>query len=123
MRKTQNGKMIALCLMVLSVLTASCGGGDGSSSAGYVIHGSGSITLAWDAPTENTDESPLTDLAGYKIYYGTSPGLYSESVDVGDVNQTTISNLPPGEWCFASIAYNSSGNESGFSEEVCTYVS
>ena len=30
----------------------------------------GSVTLAWDAPTTNLDGTPLTALAGYKVYYG-----------------------------------------------------
>lgn len=32
------------------------------------------VTLTWDAPTQRTDGSPLTNLAGFKVYYGTAPG-------------------------------------------------
>ena len=32
---------------------------------------SAEVTLSWDPPTTNADGTPLTDLAGYKVYYGT----------------------------------------------------
>ena len=43
-------------------------------SVAVIQNADGSITLSWTAPTENEDGSALTDLAAYKIYYGTSPG-------------------------------------------------
>ena len=46
----------------------------------------GSASLAWNPVTDS-------DLAGYKVYYGTSPGSYTSSVDVGNVTATTISTL------------------------------
>ena len=39
--------------------------------------GTGSATLSWTAPALNSDGSQLTDLAGYHIYYGTSPSSLS----------------------------------------------
>ena len=36
--------------------------------------GTGSTTISWTPPTSITDNSPLTNLAGYRIYYGTSSG-------------------------------------------------
>ena len=42
----------------------------------------GDATLAWDPPTTNADGSPLTDLAGYKIYYVTTSGNYTNSITV-----------------------------------------
>ncbi len=77
-----------------------------------------SVTLSWDPPTTNTDGTPLTDLAGYRVYYGNSPGSYSYSIDVGNVTTFTLSNLTSGTYYFAVTAYNSSGIESGFSNEV-----
>ena len=55
----------------------------------------GSATLTWTAPTQNTDGSPLTDLAGYRIRYGTSPGNYSntESINNPGVTSFVINNL------------------------------
>ena len=77
------------------------------------------ITLSWDPPTENTDGTPVTDLAGYKIYYGTSSGNYTTVVDVKNVTTFTITDLPEGfTYYFAVTAYDIYGNESAFSDEV-----
>jgi len=75
--------------------------------------------LSWDAPTQNEDGSPLTDLDGYKIYWGTSPGQYTNSVDLPDETVTTYDpQLPPGPYYFVATAYNSQGRESQFSVEA-----
>src|SRR6202034_504356 len=39
----------------------------------------GSIALSWDPPTDSA-QSPLSQLAGYYIYYGTSSDDLSQSV-------------------------------------------
>lgn len=78
----------------------------------------GSATLSWDVPTTNTDGTPLTNLAGYKIYYGTSSGNYTKIIDVGNVTTYVINNLAPGTYYFTTSAYDTSGIESGYSNEV-----
>jgi hypothetical protein len=74
--------------------------------------------LAWDAPTTNTDGSPLTDLAGYKIYYGTSSGNYTTIIDVGNVTTYFINNLVLGTYYFTVTTYNTSGVESAYANEI-----
>jgi hypothetical protein len=70
------------------------------------------VTLAWDPNTES-------DLAGYRIHYGTGSGSYSVSLDVHNVTTYTITGLIDGQtYYFAATAYNASGNSSGFSNEV-----
>jgi hypothetical protein len=78
----------------------------------------GSATLTWSAPTTNTDGTPLTDLAGYKIHYGTSAGSYTKTIDVGNVTTYTVNNLTSGTYYFAVTAYDTSGNESSYSNEA-----
>jgi hypothetical protein len=79
----------------------------------------GRATLSWNRPTKNTDGTRLTNLAGYKIYYGTSPGNYSEIIDVGKATTHTIADLTDGfTYYFVATAYNTSGYESGYSNEV-----
>ena len=80
----------------------------------------GSVTLSWQAPTRNTDGSPLTDLAGHRVHYGTAPGDYTESVQLPGMTMTSvvIENLAPARWYFAVKAYNSAGVESDFSSPV-----
>ena len=80
-------------------------------------------TLLWDAPTTNTDGSPITDLKGYKVYYSQTSGVYSDikSNDVGNVTtisiKTVIGQLKD-LYYFVVTAYDLSGNESDFSNEV-----
>lgn len=70
------------------------------------------VTLVWDANTE-------PDLAGYHLYYGTNPGLYTIDIDVGLATTTTVRSLTEGVvYYFAVTAYNTQGAESAFSNEV-----
>lgn len=83
-------------------------------------------TLLWTAPATNVDGSPITDLGGYKVYYGTSTGVYTVVKDVGNVNtvniQTTLGFLK-GTYYFVVTAYDTAGNESDYSNEVsATFV-
>ena len=55
----------------------------------------GEISLSWTAPTQNEDGSPLTDLAGYKIYYGQASGQYDASEDLNSPGLTSyVLNVP-----------------------------
>jgi hypothetical protein len=77
----------------------------------------GSASLTWIPPTQNSDGSALTNLAGYKIYYGTAPGSLSQSIKIASVGLTsyTISNLSTATWYFGMTAYTASGAESSIS--------
>lgn len=74
----------------------------------------GSATLSWQPPTSNTDGSPLTNLAGYVVRYGTSLSKLTTEVRVSNPGLTTyvVSELEPATWYFQVSAYNSSGVES-----------
>lgn len=84
----------------------------------------GTITLSW---TKNTD----LDLAGYKVYYGTSPGVYIAPIDVGLTSTPnnpsyTITNLLGNVTYYVTIsAYDNAtpANESTFSVEVQQTIS
>lgn len=76
----------------------------------------GSATLSWIPPTQNTDGSALTDLAGYRVMYGRSSSSLDQVVQVGPgASSYTITGLTSGAWYFAVKAYNSSGVESAVS--------
>lgn len=81
--------------------------------------GSGNATLTWTAPTSNTDGSALTDLAGYKIYYGTSSTALNQVVTVtSGVTSYIVEGLTSGTWYFAIRSYTSVGTESALSNVV-----
>lgn len=82
----------------------------------------GEVTLKWYAPTSNADGTRLEDLSGYKIYYGTASQVYTGYIDIGNVTTIRIGNLPAGFIYFTLTAYNASGNESGYSNEVSRFV-
>lgn len=80
-----------------------------------------SVTISWTPPAVNVDNSPLTDLAGFRVYYGTSSGNYTSSIQVNDPAATSavVSNLTPGvTYHFAVSAYDTSGNESSKSTDI-----
>lgn len=101
---------------------------DGTSTAslppfGITVDAIGpvSVTLSWTIPTTNEDGTPLTDLAGFKIYYRTSTGTYSDPtiVDNPGVSSFVIENLSvASSYVFAARAFDTSGNDSDFSNEA-----
>jgi trimeric autotransporter adhesin len=74
----------------------------------------GNANLNWAAPTLNTDGTPLTDLSGYTISYGTSPTALTQSVNITDPTATsyTVSGLAAGTWYFEIAANASDGTQS-----------
>ena len=83
----------------------------------------GQASLSWEAPSSNDDGTPLTDLNGYKIYYGTAPGNYTQNIDVGNVTTYTFTDLTDGQtYYFVATAYNTARIESGYSNEVSKII-
>jgi fibronectin type III domain protein len=132
-----NTKLAGLFVLIACVLT---GCGQGSSSAPTATASaastsppppsspppsppsptSGNATLSWQAPTTDTNGAPLTDLSGYRIYYGTDASNLSDTVQLTSVGIQTyvIDNLAPGTWYFAIKAETSTGVESALSSIV-----
>lgn len=104
----------------ISVSDGTASDSTGQFSVAVVDSTNGTTTLSWTAPTENEDGSALTDLSGYRIYYGTASRNYSSELSVQDAGVTTavIENLSPGTWYFAATALNADGLESSLSNEV-----
>ena len=75
------------------------------------------IRLSWDPNTE-------PDLAGYRLYIGTDSGQYGEPIDLGNVTGHVMEITPQhgATYYFALTAYDTSGNESGFSDEATCFV-
>ena len=60
----------------------------------------------------------MSDLAGYKLYYGNAPGIYSNVITVGDYTNAEIGDLGFGTYYLTVTAYDIYGNESGYSNEI-----
>ncbi|MFW2404273.1 MAG: fibronectin type III domain-containing protein, partial [Gammaproteobacteria bacterium] len=86
--------------------------------------GFGSVTLSWTPPTENADGSVLTDLAGYKVYYGNEPGNYTMSLQIDNPGIATyvVENLTPNTYYFVLTAINSRDIESEYSNEAIKQI-
>ncbi|MCK5739649.1 fibronectin type III domain-containing protein, partial [bacterium] len=75
-----------------------------------------SLRVAWNANVE-------PDLKGYKIHYGPGSRNYTDIVDVGTETAYTVRELGyDKEWFFAVSAYDYSGNQSGFSDEISRII-
>lgn len=90
-----------------------------TASARYVLTctkgaTTGSAAISWESPTTNVDATPLTNLAGTRIVYGTSADALTGIIDVpgAGVKAYTVTGLTPATWYFAARAYNSVGGES-----------
>jgi hypothetical protein len=123
---------LACLLLLAAAVVAGCGGGSSSTDATAAATSSsppptttpspsaGSATLSWTAPTTDTNGQALTNLAGYRIYYGTSAGNLSQAIVLNSTGTQTyvIENLAPGTWYFAIAAFSSAGTVSALSDIV-----
>ena len=84
----------------------------------------GNATLDWMPPTENTDGSALTNLAGYKVHFGTKPDELTHVEKLANPGLTSyvVDNLSTGTWYFAISSYSTNGIESHNSSVVSTAI-
>lgn len=83
-------------------------------------------TLNWQAPTQNVDGTPLTDLDGYLVYFGPASRNYRGNVSIDDPTATSATVSFAADWLqlgdneiFISMtALDSRGNESAYSNEI-----
>jgi hypothetical protein len=85
----------------------------------------GSVTLTWTVPTTNTDGTPLTDLAGFYVNYGTSASSLTQTINVSSAAATgyTLTGLATGTWYFSVAAYTSVGTQSASSNVASDTIS
>ena len=78
------------------------------------------VTLNWTPPTVREDGSPLNGLSGYRVYYGTSPGVYPNNRDINDgsVSSYVLDNLAPDVYYIAITSIDLDGLESALSNEA-----
>ena len=76
-----------------------------------------SVGLGWTPPTEYTDGSVMSNLAGYRIWYGKSASDLSTMVEVSNpgISSYVVEGLTSGAWYFAITAFTKDGAESDHS--------
>jgi hypothetical protein len=84
------------------------------------------IDVSWVAPVEREDGTPITmaEIAGYRVYYGTEPGLYTNQLGVtgSDTMAATLSGLASGTYYITITTLDSNGRESAHSLEINTSI-
>jgi len=105
-----------------AMLAACDGSSDGGVTASPVA--ANAVMLSWEAPTENTDGTLLSDLSGYTIHYGTEPQSYTNTIEITNPGLTDylVDSLSPGTYYFAITASASDGLQSAYSPEVSATV-
>jgi hypothetical protein len=103
-----------LTAVALGAAIAACGQVSqtpGRVTASGVPLAPGTANLNWTPVTQNADGTVATELAGYQVYYGTSPGAMNSLIVAADPNQTSyvVTNLGSGTWYFAVAAYTTDG--------------
>lgn len=84
----------------------------------------GSVSLSWQPPTQREDGSALTNLAGYRLFYGRQSGEYTQEIPIANpgITRYVVDGLTTGNWYFAMTALDSDGLESDYSEETVRIV-
>ena len=84
------------------------------------------VNLSWTAPSQRENNEPisLSEIAGYKVYYGTEERRYPQSVNISDGSATgyTFRNLSAGTYHFALTTYDTAGRESQYSAEIIIVI-
>jgi Putative Ig domain len=96
-----------------------------SITVAAVGSGSGSATLSWLPPTQNSDGTSLTNLAGYEVRYGRSANELVQTVPLTNPSLSTyvVENLSSGTWYFAIVAVNTAGATSALSNVASKTIS
>jgi hypothetical protein len=106
---------LLLCAMVCLLVACGSSGGDGGGESAVSARPNTAV-LTWDAV-------PVPNVGGYRVYYGTAPGTYSQSfghgLNTGNVTTYEVTRLSGGSrYYFVVTAIDTAGHESGFSNEV-----
>jgi hypothetical protein len=87
------------------------------------------VSVRWTFAATNMDGTPVTDLAGAKVYYGTTSSNYTHVLvmpggEPGHERCYTVTGLVEGvQYYLNGTAYNTAGLESDFCREVAKVAS
>lgn len=117
---------LALGVLVVTALSACNGPHSGSSPSTATATAPSptvkTVTLSWNAPTEDSDGTAITNLAGYTLHYGTTSMDYTGTIQITNPATTTYAvstnNFPAGTYYFAISAYNTQQVSSALSPEI-----
>ena len=116
-----------LLTLILVLPLVACSGGDGGlADDGPGAASSNAVNLTWVAPSEREDGAglSLSEIAGFRIYYGAKSGDYSNTIEVDDhtATQAVLAGIPSGTYFVAVTVVDVDGRESSYSSEVVITV-
>ena len=120
-----------LFALILVLPLVACSGGDGGLGATDTTDvtstvSSNALNLSWVAPSEREDGAglSLSEIAGFRVYYGVTSGDYSNTIDVDDhtATQAVLAGIPSGTYYVAVTVVDVDGRESLYSDEVVITV-
>ena len=120
-------RLKCLLTLVLIFSLVACSGGDGGNGypGGSNSNPSGSnaaLSLTWVAPSERADNTgiSLSEIAGYRIYYGIETGNYQNQfvVNDGSADHAQIVGVPSGAYYLVMTTIDTEGRESSYSSEL-----
>ena len=86
----------------------------------------GSFSVVWVPPSarDNGESLSLSEIASFRIYYGTSPGVYQNHMEIDNAgtNQTTMNNMNSGTYYLVVTTIDTDGRESGYSDEMMVTI-
>lgn len=124
---------ILTAIIIIMIQLTACNSGEGESVSSADLTGVGVVegvtpevpqaaNLSWVAPVEREDGTPISmaEIAGYRVYYGTTQGDYAAHVEIADSTsmQVTLSDLTTGTYYIVVTVVDMDGRESGYSQEV-----
>ncbi len=130
--KSSNRLMMAMSIAIL-LLTAGCAATTTPTGANSATKTTTTKTTAavrqldWTIPVAREDGSvlPLAAIDRYKIYYGSSSGNYTASLNVNSVDASgtavsdfNLAEFSQGTYYFVMTTLDSGGRESPYSNEV-----
>ena len=111
-----------LALILVLPLAACSSGDDGLSGGNSGGTGLNVPALTWIAPSEREDGTVLilSEIAGFRVHYGTSSGNYSDTIEINDhtTTQAVLDSIPSGTYYVVVTTLDTDGRESIFSAEV-----
>ena len=128
LRLQKNRLTTKIFILFIVLQMSACSTEESSTAAGQNSGTSAAtdIKLSWIPPAEREDNSPIqmSEIAGYKVYYGTAEGLYPSSVLINDGYSEgyTFTNLPIDTYYFVITTLDTEGRESQYSPEVVVSI-
>lgn len=121
--RSASGSEVIGPIAASTTFVLTCTGTGGNTVQMVSVGALGEVSISWVPPSENVDGTPLTDLASYRIYYGSMSRSYTDSIDIQDPTATSHAfAVASGDYYVTMTALDQNGNESAYANEIVRSV-